>query len=148
MFQKDAIYKSVTVNASSAKVWEAITNPELMKKWMLDDEIEITTTWEPGSAIVIKGTLHWVYFEDKGTVLKFEPEQTLQYTHLSSLSKLADEKQNYVIYEFKLKTVSDKTLLSVSLHNFPTESIYQHLAFYWSITLNILKHFIETTKFN
>lgn len=148
MFQLEPIYKSTTVNASPAKVWKALTNPELMKKWMLDDDIDIITNWEIGSPVVIKGTLHWVYFEDIGTVLKFETEKTLQYTHLSSLSKLADEKQNYVVYEFNLEPVSDKTLLSISLHNFPTESIYQHLTFYWNTTINVLKNFIEHTNIN
>jgi uncharacterized protein YndB with AHSA1/START domain len=148
MFQKETIYKIVAINANPAKVWSALTKPHLMKKWMLDDEIEIVTNWKPGSSVIIKGAFHWVYFEDKGTVLKFVPEQTLQYTHLSSLSKLADKKQNYVVYEYNLKLISEQTLLTINLHNFPTEAIYQHLNFYWNTTITILKDFIENTKFN
>lgn len=34
----------------------------------------------------------------------------------------------------------------LSLSNFPTESIYKHLAFYWDITLELLKKLIEVDK--
>ena len=148
VFQKEPLYKSIAIKAHPSVVWRAITDTELMQKWMLDEEIEVSTTWRLGSLIIINGNLHDIYFENRGTILKIEAEKCLQYSHLSSLSKLADEKQNYVIYEFKLSPVSEKTLLSLSIHNFPTESIYQHLNFYWNTTLHILKDFIETQNLN
>ncbi len=146
MVLEQIIHKSVMINAFPSNVWKALTDVDMMKEWMLDEDIEIITNWKIDGPIFIKGTLHWIPFENKGKVLQFEPEKTLEYTHLSSLSNLMDEKQNYVVYSFKLVAVHDQTKLSLVIKNFPTESIYQHLVFYWNTTLHILKEFIENKK--
>ncbi|MES2133227.1 MAG: SRPBCC domain-containing protein [Bacteroidota bacterium] len=135
--------KTVVIHALSSEVWQALTNPELMKQWMAEEEITIITHWKVGAPILIKGEGHWVYFENKGIVLQYEPEKVLQYSHLSSLSKLPDTAENYSLIKFNLVPTENQTTLTLSLGNFPTESIYKHLAFYWNITLNLLKEFIE-----
>jgi uncharacterized protein YndB with AHSA1/START domain len=80
--------KTIEIHAPAFKVWEALTNPELMKKWMADrdTELNIITDWIVGSPIIIYGKLHRIKFENTGRVLQFEPEKVLQYNHLSSLS--------------------------------------------------------------
>ena len=139
--------KSILIQAPVSKVWKALTDVSLIKKWILEEEINIKTDWKIGSAILIEGSAHWVYFENKGTVLQFEPGKILRYTHLSSLSRLPDEPGNYSEIEFKLSAMSDQTDLTLSLSNFPTRSIYQHLLFYWNTTLGIIKKFIENNNF-
>jgi hypothetical protein len=114
-----------------------------MKKWMSETEIDILTDWKVGNPFVIRGVLHRVKFENKGTVLQFEPEKLLQYSHLSSLSKLPDTPENYSILEFRLASINDQTELAFTASNFPTETIYKHLAFYWNVTLELLKRMIE-----
>jgi hypothetical protein len=84
-----------------------------------------------------------MYVESNGTVLVFEQEKKLQYNHLSSLSRLPDELENYSIIEFILSPIENQTILTITLSNFPTEEIYRHLAFYWNVTLEILKKQIE-----
>ncbi len=135
--------KAILIDAPASKVWEALTIPELMKKWMYETEINISTDWRVGSPIIIYGYLHKLKFENKGTVLKFEPGRVLEYNHLSSLSRLADEPKNYSIFEFILTPRDNKTSLTLTLSNFPTESILKHLVFYWNVTLEILKRRIE-----
>jgi hypothetical protein len=39
--------------------------------------------------------------------------------------------------------VDRQTRLTVTVSNFPTETIYKHLAFYWNVTPVILKRMIE-----
>jgi hypothetical protein len=115
-----------------------------MKKWMLDEEeIEILADWKPGSPIVIKGTLHGVDFENTGIILENIPGKILRYTHLSSISELPDQPENYTVLEFKLTQVENKVELELTLNNFPTESIYKHLVLYWNPTLEIFKKFVE-----
>jgi uncharacterized protein YndB with AHSA1/START domain len=135
--------KTVTINAPTSKIWEALTNPDLMKKWMSELEIEILTDWKVGNLVVIRGKLHGIKFENKGRVLQFEPEKILQYSHLSSLSRLPDKPENYSVFDFRLTPKEDLTLLTLTVSNFPTESIYKHLAFYWNVTLEIFKRMIE-----
>lgn len=136
--------KVVNIDALPSQVWHVLTTPELMKKWMMPDiEINIITDWAVGSPMLIRGNMNGKNFENNGTVLQFETEKTLQYSHLSSLSRLPDQPENYSLIEFRLQPIEKQTALALTLSNFPTESIYQHLAFYWNVTLEALKRMIE-----
>ena len=110
---------------------------------MSETEINVITEWKVGNPIIIRGSLHRIKFENRGTVLQLEPEKILQYSHLSSLSRLPDKPENYSIIEFRLVPVKNQTTLTLTVNNFPTETIYKHLAFYWSVTLEILKWMSE-----
>ncbi len=134
------IEKSILIYATTFKVWEYLTNPELMNQWMGDPEmkIEVITNWKVGNPIVIKG-FHHVQFENKGTILQFEQEKVFQYSYLSSMSNLEDEPGNYTTITFHLSPKEEQTELSVEVENFPTEVIYKHLEFYWNGTMQIIK---------
>ena len=105
------VNKTVNINAPTSKVWDALTNPELMKKWMSETEIHIITDWKVGNPIIIRGNLHGINFENNGKVLRFEPEKILQYSHLSSLSRLPDKPENHSVLDFRLAPVEDQTAL-------------------------------------
>lgn len=135
--------RTVSVNAPAIEVWRALTEPDLIKKWLLDEELEVLADWCVGGSVIIKGSMHWVYFETKGAVLQVEPGKLLRYQQLSSLSNLPDVEESYSIIEFKLEPLNNQTILIIGLSNFPTESIYRHLVFYWNATLDIIKTFVE-----
>ena len=137
------VTKTITINAPPATVWAALTEPAIMQKWMAEGEIEIKTNWQIGQPMIIWGHLHRIKFENRGQVLQFQPEELLQYTHLSSLSRLADEPASYTTIEFRLAPVAAQTSVTLTLWNFPTETIYKHLAFYWPVALGVLKKLIE-----
>src|SRR5262249_49340759 len=141
--QETIVRKTVHINAPASVVWETLTQSELMQKWMSETKINIITDWKVGNPFIIRGILHRVKFENKGTVLQFEPEQSLQYTHLSSISRLPDTPENYTILEFSLAPINNQTTLTFTASNFPTETIYKHFRFYWNVTLEILKKMIE-----
>jgi uncharacterized protein YndB with AHSA1/START domain len=139
------IRKSIRLNTPVNAVWEALTQPELMKSWMSDSEIEIVTTWEVGSPIIINAqeVSYKTAFKNTGVVLQFAKDHVLEYSHLSSLSRLPDEADNYTLIRFTLQQEDDHTLLELDLSNFPTESHYKHIDFYWTVTLEVLKRFVE-----
>lgn len=138
------IEKRILIHASPDRVWGYLTKPELMKAWMGDEgmQVEVITDWVVGHPILIKGKHHGP-FENKGVVMQCEPGKILQYNHLSSVSRLPDSPENYTVMTFRLSLNHEQTLLSVGAENFPTESIYKHLNFYWAGTLFILKQQIE-----
>lgn len=140
------IDKSVIIQANPSEVWRNITDPEKMKQWMAEPEmeVEIRTNWEINSPVVITG-FHHVRFENKGIVLQYEDNKLLKYSHLSSLSRLPDISGNYSVFTFVLNPVDHQTELAFSATGFPTESIFKHLDFYWKTTLELLKKFIERT---
>jgi uncharacterized protein YndB with AHSA1/START domain len=137
------VNKTITIGAPASQVWNALTNPELMKQWMAETDIDILTDWKVGHPFVIRGNLHGINFENTGTVLQFEPEKVLQYSHLSSLSRLPDRPESFSVIEFRLAPIENQTTLTLTVSNFPTEIIYKHLAFYWNVTLEVLKRLIE-----
>lgn len=139
------IENNVSINADPSTVWEYLTRPELMKKWMGEPamEIDIQTDWTVGKAIIIKG-FHHLPFENKGIVLQFESGRLLQYSHLSSLSRLPDIIENYAVFTFNLQPEQEATLLTIKIENFPTETIFKHLNLYWRTTAVIIKNMVET----
>lgn len=139
------VNKTVTINAPTATVWQMLTDPRLMQQWMAESELEILTDWTVGNPILIRGELHHLPFENKGVVLQFVPEQLLQYTQLSSISALPDQPESYAVLTFQLTPTATQTALTVTVTNFPTETIYKHLAFYWTVVLEILKRKIEAS---
>lgn len=139
----DSFSKSITIHTTTSKLWDTLTRPKLMKQWMPDDSIEIITDWTVNSTVIIRGNLHGHLFVNTGVVRHFEPLQKLTYTHLSSLSELPDVTESYTTWEFTLEESGDKTILTVICSNFPTDSIYRHLLFYWNGALGIIKKLLE-----
>lgn len=136
--------KTIQIQAHDSTVWNTLTDPKLMKQWMGESEmdIDIQTDWRINSPIVISG-FHHAKFENKGIVLQYEPNRKLMYTHFSSLSRLPDKPENHSIIEFTLTPLENQTSLTLTISNFPTETIFKHLEFYWRTSLEMLKTFIE-----
>jgi len=68
--------KVITINALPSQVWDVLTTPVLMKRWMMPDvEIDVITDWTIGSPIIIRGTMNGKNFENRGLVLQFEPKK-------------------------------------------------------------------------
>jgi uncharacterized protein YndB with AHSA1/START domain len=136
--------KSVEIHAPASRVWQALTVPASMNQWMMPDmDLEILTDWKVGGPLLMRGIMNGRDFENKGTVLLYEPEKRLQYSHLSSISRLPDRPESYSLVGFELQPAGEWTILTLTLSNFPNESIYKHLSFYWNVTLEVLKRKIE-----
>jgi len=135
--------KSITIHAAAETVWNALTIPALMNKWMSETGIEIITDWKVGGSITIKGDWYKTGFINTGKVLQFKPGSALTYTHLSSLSRLDESEENYAKLEFELQQQDGACLLTFRASNFATEAIYRHFVFYWNVALELLKRFVE-----
>lgn len=138
------IERTVLINSAAVTVWTTLTEPALMKQWMGDPEMEIDiqTNWQVNGPIVISG-FHHLTFENKGTVLQFESGQALKYNFLSSISRLPDIPENYTVIGFTLSPADRQTALTLVITNFPTETIYRHLDFYWRTTIELIKQLVE-----
>jgi uncharacterized protein YndB with AHSA1/START domain len=141
---EEILEKKILINAPAGDVWASLTDTTLMQTWMGAPEmgLEITTNWEIGAPIVIRG-FHHVKFENRGIVLEYLPQHIVSYNFLSSMSRLPDEKENYSVLRFMLTAEEGLTSLSLTISNFPTETIYHHLNFYWNGTLAIFKRHVE-----
>lgn len=140
--KRGSFRKSVTIAASPVCVWAALTEPAQMREWMFSSPIEVVTDWVVGGPIAMSGDLHGVPFTNLGVVLAFEPLTVLRYSHLNSVSRLPDTPDNHALIEFALEPERDRTILTVSITQCPTDVIYKHLAFYWTMTLDVLQRWL------
>jgi uncharacterized protein YndB with AHSA1/START domain len=138
------IEKTVVIAALPADVWNALTDPAAMRVWMGEPEmaIDVDTDWRPGSAIVISGVHHGP-FRNHGIVLDAVPGALLRYTHLSSVSALADLPEHYSVIAFALDAVEGGTALRLTVERFANDVIYRHLDLYWRGTMEVFKAFVE-----
>jgi len=137
------IRKTIEINAPAATVWKAITDPALIRKWLFDTPVDVVSDWKEGSNMIFKGMLYNKPYEDKGTILKYEPGKLFIYNYWSKLSTLPDEVSNYSVIEFRLAPVGDQTELTLTQSNFMLDTMYRHFNFYWTVTMDRLKKTIE-----
>lgn len=142
MAYEKTINKEIEINAPASKVWDALTNPEIMKLWFWEG-ITVTSDWKVGSPIIFTGKFHKANYKDKGIILKLEKEKVFQYSYWGKLSQLPDSPENYTVIEFVLTSGENKTTLTVTQSNCITYEIYAHWNFYWLVTLDILKKLLE-----
>jgi len=72
---------SVTINAPSERVWDALVNPEAIKQYMFGTNV--ASDWREGSAIIWRGEWQGRPYQDEGVILRFKPGRALQYSHFS-----------------------------------------------------------------
>ena len=59
---------SISIDSPVGKVWDAFTNPELIKRYMFGTDV--ISDWKEGSPIAWKGEWQGKKFEDKGVILQ------------------------------------------------------------------------------
>jgi uncharacterized protein YndB with AHSA1/START domain len=137
----DAI-KTVTIDAPRTKVWDALTNPEKVKQFM--HGTNMSTDWKVGSPITWQGEWKGQTYEDKGTVLEFEPEQRLKNTHWSPMGGSADQPENYHTITYELEEDGDRTTLTLTQDNNATQDEANKMAEdNWGPMLQALKETAE-----
>jgi len=103
----------------------------------------VFTDWKEGNAIVWRGEWQGKEYEDKGTILKFEPERVLQYSHFSPLSGQPDVPENYHTVTIELSGAGGQTTVTLTQDNNETEEARQHSEQNWERMLEALKKFVE-----
>ena len=132
---------SITINAPAARVWEALTKPDLIKQWFFG--VDTQTDWKVGSPIVHKGEFQGKPYEDKGKIVRFEPGKVLEHTHWSAGSKLADSPENYQHVTYSLNEQNGKTELTITEVNLPSEEVKEMSEKSWKMVMGALKKLLE-----
>ncbi|MGC4091228.1 MAG: SRPBCC family protein [Polyangiaceae bacterium] len=132
----------VTIHASTAKVWEALTTPKLIKKYLMGADVH--TDWKEGSPLVYTGEYQGKPFEEKGVIQRIEPKKLLQATHFSSSSGKEDKPENYALVTWKLHEKEGDTVLSVSQDGIANEKGVETSKANWATVLKGLKQTVES----
>jgi uncharacterized protein YndB with AHSA1/START domain len=130
-----------TINAPASKVWDALTDPSLIKQYLFGTEVN--TDWQVGSPITYKGEWEGKTYEDKGKILQIEPEKLLVSTFWSSLAGLPDVPENYKTIQYELSPENGGTKLTITQDNNANQEEADHSAQNWNTVLDGMKKLLE-----
>lgn len=117
---------SVDIRATIEEVWDALINPQKVKQYLHDTNLN--TDWKIGSPITWHGVWDGKAYEDKGTVLAFEPDKLLQMTHWSPLTGTEDNPENYHVVTYALTPSAGGTRLVLTQSNNATQEAADSMA--------------------
>ncbi len=103
---------TITINAPAARVWDALTKPELVKDWQYGSEL--VTDWQVGRPIRFRSEWQGQVFEQWGTVLEVEPHHVVRYSLFAPRPGLEDTPENYFVMSYVLEGDAHGTTLSVT----------------------------------
>jgi uncharacterized protein YndB with AHSA1/START domain len=132
----------INIHASQKRVWEALVNPEQIKNYMFGTDV--ISDWKEGSPIIWKGIWQGKSYEDKGTILKIEPEHRLQYDHYSPMMGKPDLPENYHTVTVEIKGNGNGTTVSLTQDNNGSEPAREHSEKNWKMMLEELKKLLES----
>ena len=99
----------IVVEASTEKVFDALTKPELIKLWQYGRVV--TTDWQVGGNI--KFTSEWEgraeTLEQWGTVLEFRPNEFIKYRLFTPGFHFEDKAENYCVTSYMLVNENGRT---------------------------------------
>jgi uncharacterized protein YndB with AHSA1/START domain len=133
---------SVTINAPLQKVWDGITKPEIVKQYFFGTNL--VTDWKVGAPLFFRGEWQGKSYEDRGTVLAFEPMKTLSFSYWSAFSGQEDRPELRQILRYEIEKTADGVRLTVRQTNVASQASADHSAENWRGVLAGLKKLLET----
>ena len=124
-----------------ARVWAALTEPALVEQYFFGTDM--ATDWKVGSPITYRGEWEEKPYEDRGTVLAFEPQRHLAYSYWSNFSGVPDTAENRHRIDQRVEDRGGKTLVTITQDNVPTEEARNHSASNWAMVLGEMKKLVE-----
>jgi uncharacterized protein YndB with AHSA1/START domain len=141
MANKLTFKKSVAINAPVSKVWQALTDPAMIKEYLFGTDT--VTDWKKGSPITYSGEWKGKKYQDKGTVVDIIPEKKLHTTYFSSMSGKEDKPENYANVIYEVKPQGNQTELTISQDNIDNEEGVKHMDENWSGVMGGIKKLVE-----
>ncbi len=110
--EKLIVRNSILINATIAKVWDALVNPEQTKKYMFG--CEALSSWTIGSPLLWQALYEGketVFV--KGIITDIQPNKLLKYTVIDPNSSMPDIPENYLNVTYELSEQEAQTNLTV-----------------------------------
>jgi len=131
----------VTIDASLAEVWDALVNPEVIKRYMMG--ATVVSDWREGSPIAWRGEWKGKPFEDHGRIVELRAPRHLKYTHFSPLTGLLDVPENYHNVTVDVTGQDGAVHVTLSQDNNKTRAARDDSQKNWEMMLKGLKNAVE-----
>lgn len=123
--------------APPAKVWDALTNPAMIKQYMFG--AELSGDWRQGGTVIYRGEWDGTPFEDRGDIVEIDPPRLLKVNYYSAMTGQPDTPENRQLITYALQPAGNGTRLTVSQSNNPTQEAATAAEGNWAMTLDTLK---------
>ena len=118
------VSKSVDINAEPSTVWNALTNPDIIKEYLFGTET--ITDWKVGSEIIFQGEYKGHKYKDRGVVRENSLNRLLSYSYWSGFSGLEDKPENYSLVTYTLTQSNNITKLTWTQKGYANEEGHKH----------------------
>jgi uncharacterized protein YndB with AHSA1/START domain len=132
---------SVSIKTTKSKVWNALTDPEQIKKYFFGTET--VSDWKVGSPITFSGVWEGKPYIDKGTILQIEKEKTIKYNYWSSFSGTEDKPENYANITYSLEEKDGQTTFAILQEGIESTEARDHSEQNWKMVMESLKKLLE-----
>jgi uncharacterized protein YndB with AHSA1/START domain len=129
------------VAAAPDRVWAALTEPEQIATYMAGSRV--TTTWKVGAPITWEGQYDGHSYQDRGTVLHYDPPRKLSMTHYSPMTGQPDEAENYHTLVYTLTATDAGTHLELTQDGNDSHEQAEQFSRNWQTMLEGLKAHVE-----
>lgn len=139
------VTRSAVLNASPARVWEALTHPGMTKQYMYN--CEVNSEWKKGGSVRWKGTHNGRTLDETGEVLEVIPGRFLKYSGFDRLAEGDISRDGNIYITHELIPYGNQTKLLTTLEHFEgDESRAEYAAEQWDFEiLPRLQSLVETT---
>jgi uncharacterized protein YndB with AHSA1/START domain len=140
------VTRSIELNASVERVWEALTHPGMTKHYMFGCAVQ--SEWKKGDTIAWHGHYNGSEIFQHGEIMEIVPCKLLRYSTFDPRGDDPDLPENYVYISYELKPIGpQRTRLLTTLENFGGDEVRaENAAQIWDTeVLPRLKAFVETT---
>ncbi len=136
------VSESIEINVAVAKVWHALTTPEIIKEFLFGTET--VTNWKIGSEIIFQGEYDGHKYRDHGVILENVLHKKMSYSYWSGFSGLEDKPENYSTVIYTLENIgADKTNFTWAQKGFANEQAQQHSRNGMDVLLKKIKEVVE-----
>lgn len=98
---------TVTIDAPANKVFEALTQPALVKQWQFGKTVQ--SNWETGETIKFFAEYEGRVLEQWGTILDIRANELLKYNLFTPAPGIEDKQENYNITSYILTNDNGQT---------------------------------------
>ncbi|MBK8610757.1 MAG: SRPBCC domain-containing protein [Chitinophagaceae bacterium] len=102
---------TINIKASPERVWDTITNPNLVKLWQYGSDV--ISNWKVGQDIRFKTLWEDKIFEQWGKLLEIKPHERLRYSLFAPRPGLEDNPENYFEMNYILTSENNETKLVI-----------------------------------
>lgn len=133
---------SIDVNAPAAKVWQALTDPAIVKQYFFGTNVK--SDWKKGGTITWEGEWEGKGYKDTGTILDIDPGRMIKYDYWSSMSGTENIPENYVDVTYELSERDGTTTLTITQEKIKSEEAKEHSEQNWQWVFGKMKEMVES----